>query len=131
VIQTAYQTFEHGAMIWSNQIGWFELEVIYVLYNDGSYLRYDDTFDPAVDPTSGGETPPAGLAEPVFGFGKLWREHPDVRAVLGWATAGETGGSGRFQLFRGGDMIWISQTNKTYAFSFGSSTVLLFDIPFQ
>ena len=57
----------------------------------------DDTFDPSTDPTSGGETPPAGLFEPTLGFGKVWREKPDVRAALGWATAEETPGAGRLR----------------------------------
>lgn len=130
-VQTAYQSFEHGTMIWSDKIGWYEHKVVYVLYENGNYLSFDDTFDPAVDPTSGGETPPAGLVEPIFGFGKVWRQIPDVRASLGWGTAGELGGSGRFQLFEGGDMLWISQNNKTYVFDHNSSTFSQFDIPFQ
>ncbi len=130
IVSTAYQPFERGLMIWSNQIGWFPHPVIYVAYDDGNYQRFDDDFDPGVDPTSGGETPPAGLVEPILGFGKIWREGAGVRDRLGWATASEGSGTGRFQLFAGGDMIWLSQTDKTYVFVFSTATAHVFDVPF-
>jgi hypothetical protein len=115
-------------MIWSDHIGWYAQPVVYVLYADGSYQRFEDSFDAAVDPVSGGETPPNGLVEPILGFGKVWRDRPGVRESLGWATSSETPGVGRFQLFFRGDMVWISQTNQTYVFSNG--VVHVFDIPF-
>jgi len=127
-VATAIQTFEHGSMVWSDHIGWYEQPVIYIIYADGTYQRFDDTFDPTVDPASGGETPPAGLLEPVNGFGKLWRTEASVRAALGWATAAESGGPGRFQLFERGDMIWVSPTGETFVFTGGRVTV--FNVPF-
>lgn len=102
-------------MLWSNQIGWYSQRVVYVLYEDGSFQEVFDTFDPDTEPLSGKETPPAGLFEPVLGFGKVWREQPGVREALGWATAAETHGVGRFQIFgSGNDMIWLSQRQETY-----------------
>jgi uncharacterized protein with LGFP repeats len=128
-VQTAYQPFEHGAMIWSDHIGWYEKPIIYVLYDDGTFEGVDDTFDPNTDPTSGGETPPASLFEPILGFGKVWHERPDVRAALGWATAEETPGAGRFQLFTGGNMIWLSQRGETVVLLFDSSTYAIESSP--
>jgi hypothetical protein len=116
-VETAFQAFERGLMIWSDHIGWYAQPVVYVLYTDGGYQRFDDTFDTAVDPTSDGETAPNGLVEPILGFGKVWRDRPHVREDLGWAVANETSGEGRFQLFVGGHMIWISQTDKIYVFT--------------
>jgi hypothetical protein len=113
-VETAYQPFEHGAMVWSNQIGWYEQPVIYVLFEGGSYVRYDDTYTSG-DPTAG-ETPPEGLLVPILGFGKVWMDHPNVRATLGWATAYESPGPGRFQLYVGGAMVWLSQRGETYVF---------------
>jgi len=130
-VQTAYQPFEHGAMIWSDHIGWYPQPVIYVLYADSTYEHFDDAFDPAVDPVSGDQTPPSGLVEPIYGFGKVWREQTSVREGLGWATSNETPGTGYFQMFLGGNMVWISQTNQTYVFVSGDSTVRVFDIPFS
>jgi hypothetical protein len=112
-VQTSYQPFEYGAMIWSDHLGWYEQPVVYVLYGDGSYLRFDDTYT-SDGPASGEETPPMGLLEPTLGFGKVWRDHPDVRSALGWATAAEAPGTGRFQLCLGGSMIWLSQRGEAY-----------------
>ncbi|RME45654.1 MAG: hypothetical protein D6791_10215 [Chloroflexi bacterium] len=127
-VKTAFQPFEHGAMIWSDHIGWYPQPVIYVLYADSTYERLEDTYDPEVDPVSGGETPPEGLTEPILGFGKVWREQPGIRDRLGWGTTDESPGVGRFQLFWGGQMLWISQTNQTYVFTPTRADV--FQVPF-
>jgi hypothetical protein len=82
---------------------------IYALFSDGRYRRYDDTFVQGVDPESGGEVPPAGLVEPVRGFGKVWRSNGDARAGLGWGTTAETGGSAVMQRFERGWMIDLTQ----------------------
>lgn len=128
-VKTAYQSFERGAMIWSDRIGWYDQPVVYVLYADFTYQRFEDSFDLAVDPVSGGEAAPDGWGEPMYGFGKVWRDEPGVRQSLGWALSNETPGVGRFQLFSGGDMIWISQTDQTYVFT--ENLVRSFDIPFS
>ena len=116
-------------MIWSDHVGWYAQPVVYVLYADSTYQRLEDTFDAALDPISGAETPPNGLVEPMYGFGKAWREQPGVRESLGWATSSETPGPGCFQVFLGGDMVWISQTNQTYVFS--GNVVHVLDVPFS
>ena len=113
-VETSYQLFEHGAMIWSNQIGWYQHPVIYVLYDDGTFQRFEDTYDSVTDSVAGEMTPPAGLYEPILGFGKIWREQPGVREALGWATVKEIHAGGRFQTFAGGAMIWLSQRGETY-----------------
>ena len=120
-VSTSYQPFEHGVMLWSDKIGWYEQAVIYVLFEDGTYGRYEDTWEGG-DGESVGETPPAGLVEPILGFGKVWREHKEVRNGLGWATAAETPGSGRFQLYVGGEMLWLSQRGTAYVFVRQTST---------
>ena len=118
-VETAYQPFERGAMIWSSQIGWYPQPVIYVLHDDGTYERFRDTFDDETDPVQSGEKPPSGLEEPILGFGKVWREENGVRQSLGWASREEEPGPGRFQMFQGsgggdGAMIWLSQVGRTY-----------------
>jgi hypothetical protein len=130
-VQTAFQPFEHGMMIWSNKIGYYDRPVVYVLSENGSYQRYDDTFQDGVDPESGGEIPPAGLFEPIRGFGKVWRENPGVRSALGWATAPEIGGPGRFQIMENGAMIWLSETGYTYVFHRDTRQWYEFNVPFQ
>ncbi|MBN1873497.1 MAG: hypothetical protein JXA33_04640 [Anaerolineae bacterium] len=93
----AEQSFEHGRMFWLEQVPDLDRSVILVLYEDGNGERYDDTWTsemPELDPAL---TPPAGLYQPVRGFGKLWRETPDVRERLGWALSPELGFDGVFQ----------------------------------
>jgi hypothetical protein len=85
----AEQHFEHGVMIWV-----MDQDAIYVLFDDGqspTWSIYTDEWDPGEpedDPTL---TPPAGLFQPVRGFGLVWREQPGVRDRLGWASDLETG----------------------------------------
>lgn len=99
------QPFEHGSMVWvqgpNNSMG--TLWVIYVDQQYGTLVWqiYADTWKEG-EPLSGGETPPPGRYEPTRGFGKLWREMPGVRDVLGWATAPETPDRGHQQQFRSG-----------------------------
>jgi serine/threonine-protein kinase len=101
--QAASQTFERGAMIYlSGTPG-----QIYALYNNGTYQRFDDTYNPATDPVSGAQTPPAGLIEPVRGFGKVWRNNDGVRSALGWGTTAEAGTNAGSMDFQRGQMIYL------------------------
>ncbi|MFW5749092.1 MAG: hypothetical protein ACOCYT_05710 [Chloroflexota bacterium] len=99
----AFQSFERGTMIWLND----PTPAIYVLFNDGRFQRYQDTYNPSVDPDSGGETPPPGLLEPVRGFGKVWRTIPGVRDSLGWALQPETGDRAALQEFTQGRLLFL------------------------
>jgi hypothetical protein len=101
-ISSALQNFERGSMVWLNG-------PIYVLYADGRSQQFADSFIAGVDPDSGGETPPAGLFEPVRGFGKIWRTAPEVRNGLGWGTISEVGGTAVTQRFERGWMIDLQQ----------------------
>lgn len=101
-VSSAEQAFERGTMIWLSG-------PIFVLYSDGGLQQFTDTFTDGVDPVSGGEVPPAGLIEPVRGFGKVWRSSPQVRAGLGWGLAPEAGGSAAVLRFERGWMVDLTQ----------------------
>lgn len=101
-VTSASQQFEHGMMIWVSG-------PIYALYGDGRYQKFDDTFVAGVDPESSFLSPPPGLLEPVRGFGKIWRNYPDVRTNLGWGTALEVGGQTTLQRFDRGWMFDITE----------------------
>ncbi len=107
---TAIQTYERGSMIYVQGIG------IYVVTLDGRFRRFDDTWISGVDPETGGETPPLGLIEPKRGFGKVWRNNPDVRAALGWAVTDEQGSTSDVQLFERGRAIFLPQCGETILF---------------
>ena len=49
-------------------------------------------------------TPPAGLLQPDRGFGKLWREVPEVRDMLGWAVTPEFGYTSAYEYHAGGSV---------------------------
>lgn len=102
---SAYQNFERGAMMWLAG----PPAAVYVLFADGRFQRYDDTYQVETDPISGGEAPPPGLAEPVRGFGKVWRTYPEVRNGLGWARDAEAGGTATLQVFERGLMLDLPQ----------------------
>jgi hypothetical protein len=132
-VNTSYQPFERGAMIWSDHIGWYSQPIIFVLYGETTYQSFQDTFDPSLDPLSSSATPPSGLVEPILGFGKVWRVEPGVRDQVGWGKADEVPGLGRFEMLVGGYMVWISQTNRTYVFILrqNSNSVRVLNVPFS
>ncbi|MFN2222697.1 MAG: LysM peptidoglycan-binding domain-containing protein [Candidatus Promineifilaceae bacterium] len=88
VVDGAFQPFQRGFMIWLPRPDLTQPS-IYVFSDDGRVSLYPDTWT-ADDPDNDlDETPPEGLFEPVGGFAKVWREHPSVRADLGWGTDAE------------------------------------------
>jgi hypothetical protein len=96
IIWAAYEPFERGHMVWRS-----DTQEIYVLYADGSYETYEDTWREG-DPVDVPGSPPPGLHEPVRGFGNLYAHQPRVREVLGWATAPEAGYDMEVETIRGG-----------------------------
>lgn len=97
----AYQRFESGQMIWVEATDTF-----YILFNLGAHPTDSRlvfrTLGPLVLLPGASpdnrveETPPAGLFEPVSGFGLIWRGEvegldADVRQAMGWAAEQETG----------------------------------------
>jgi hypothetical protein len=96
----AWQPFERGAMLWRADV-----TLIYILERDNRWRfvadRWrdgDTTFDPNL-------AAPAGLHQPVRGFGLVWREQSGVSELLGWATVEEQGFEALIQEFSGG-LIW-------------------------
>lgn len=95
------ERFQYGAMFWRE-----DLQMIYVLYNAGTWQAYGDTYtddQPETDPSL---VPPPGLIQPKRGFGKVWREQlGGPNAAIGWATEMEGEIAGHFQRFQGGLML--------------------------
>ncbi len=87
----AQQQFQNGFMLWLESE-----QLVYVFYDAQgdapvTFETFVDNFsegDPESDPTI---VPPAGLYQPVRGFGLVWRLNPSVRSRLGWATDPEAG----------------------------------------
>lgn len=128
-VKTSIQPFEGGTMIWSDHVAWYPQPVIWVIQTDGSFTRFDDSFDIENDAVTGDEVPPDGLFAPMLGFGKVWRTESGVRDAFGWATAPEQPGDGSFQMFEGGNILRLNQENRTYVFLHAENRVEIFDNP--
>lgn len=93
------QPFQNGVMFWR------ETKEMFALSTANTYTRVMDSWNetiPANDPTL---VPPAGLLQPVRGFGYAWRSNPNIRNALGWATSNEQQFDGTWQDFERGFMI--------------------------
>lgn len=89
------EAFQGGYMFWRQ-----DDTFLYVLYNNGTWQGYDDTWTTAepewdLHRTTGRPLPPKR------GFGKVWRNNTGVRNGLGWATMEERGFYGSLQPFQG------------------------------
>jgi DNA-binding beta-propeller fold protein YncE len=107
-VSTAFQAFEGGTMIWRE-----DARLIYVLSNDGSWAVFDDTWTPDEPEQDPNIVPPEGLLQPIRGFGKVWRNNPELQVGLGWALEEEAGYTSPVQTFEKGVLIRIGDT--TYA----------------
>lgn len=118
-VEVRYQPFERGHMLWLSNVGWLEGRVIYILLDDLTYTRQDDTFDPHEDPSSGNFLPPAGLYEPRDALGKVWRETPGLRERIGYGTGPERPITATMQMFQYGEMIYLPPLNTVFVFKRG------------
>lgn len=95
-VQVAEQLFERGRMYWVQHAR--QIWVLHITSEGrGDWFVYDDTFaegEPETDPNL---VPPAGRLQPTRGFGKLWREVPGLRDMLGWAVQPEVGYISRYE----------------------------------
>lgn len=89
----AFQPFENGFMIWRQDI-----DVIYVLFNNGSYRTFIHAeFEPLPDnPVTA--PPPQGRVSPIRGFGRVWGNHSSVQSGLGWGLVAEYGYNASIEL---------------------------------
>lgn len=104
----AGEDFEGGRAYYYAAINGVIGPSVYVIYNDGTWERYDDKFNGNVEPASDPSiVPPSGRYQPVRAIGKVWRENPNVRAKLGWAYAPESDFAGRRQFPVGSSVLFI------------------------
>ncbi len=95
-IQVAEQVFENGRMFWIQPTGQIWVMIV-TEEGEGDWTVYSDDYtddEPEIDPEL---TPPAGMEQPRRGFGKLWRETPELMDALGWAITPEFGYVSRYE----------------------------------
>lgn len=107
-IQVAEQRFQNGRMFWLQPV-----DQIWVLAQDETgkktWLVYDNTFREGQAESDPSLTPPANFHQPIRGFGKLWRENPEIRQTLGWALEPELGHVTTYEYHAGGT---VTQDNE-------------------
>jgi hypothetical protein len=97
----AEQVFERGRMLWFQEIQFGDLvedNLLFVLYDDGEWHWYPDTWTSDRPESDLSIVPPEGRVQPVRGFGKVWRERPEVRERVGWGLAPEQGYDANWQV---------------------------------
>ncbi len=119
-ISSAIEPFERGSMLWASALADQPVKTIYVLYANGSYQRYPDTWQDGVDPSDTGVSAPSGRFAPIRGFGKVWHSNPAVQHGLGFALRLDAGTSGEIERFARGEMLYVAQQNQTYIFANGT-----------
>jgi hypothetical protein len=118
-VPLAVQQFERGSMLWVKGANPSTPGTIYMIFYDNNrgslvWQSFADYWREG-DPISRGETPPAGLYEPIRGFGKIWYENPQVANTLGWAAFPEYADYGAIQPFIDGtQMIHRSGADRVF-----------------
>jgi hypothetical protein len=116
VSAAAEQPFEGGVMIWLQVT-----DSVIVLTKDQRWRRFEDTWSeeqPESDPSI---VPPDGRFQPIRGFGKVWRQHPDVREQLGWAMGVELAFESKYQ----DQLTPVGSDNVTFLLTFNGQVFAL------
>jgi hypothetical protein len=117
-VVVAEQVFENGRMIWfepNDQI-WVLLgeegeidptsgvwRCIMDTFEEGDIERVDE-LDPPQGTITESEIGGASPMQPVRGFGKVWRDNPDIQERIGWALIPEQLHTTRYEYHAGGEM---------------------------
>jgi hypothetical protein len=111
----AFQQFENGVMIWAGSQN--TIFVIYASNKAPRWSQYPDTWKDGMPDSDPGLVPPAGMLQPIRGFGLVWRGKRGVRDRLGWATGPEMPFQGDFQLDTDGNRYVEGAHGEVYRLS--------------
>jgi serine/threonine-protein kinase len=101
---------------------WRDTRQIFALAASGQFWQVADPWQegmPADDPAY--SSPPAGMMQPVRGFGLAWRSNEAIRNALGWGTLAEAPYTTTWQDFERG-ALFIGGGNLIYAVYPGAAT---------
>jgi hypothetical protein len=86
-LNVTYQAFERGFMLFRRD----NAEISVYSGSASGSLRNFPVSSYTNLPDNPFAAAPAGLIRPIFGFGKVWGNYPDIQAALGWAVGNEQG----------------------------------------
>ncbi len=109
----AYQPFEQGMMFWWSTGEIYALSLQPVSGVASPFWRVADQWQEGMPQDDPSMTVPAGLLQPIRGFGLAWRTNAQIRTALGWAVSNESGYTGTFQRFSGG-AVFTAQDGGVY-----------------
>jgi len=106
-VKLVAQPFQTGFMFWR------ETKEIYAVSTAGiqkgaatdTFWRFPDNWNESIPASDPAQVPPAGLIQPIRGFGYVWRSNGTVRNSLGWALANEQPFDSTWQDFERGWMM--------------------------
>jgi hypothetical protein len=114
-VLAATQNFENGLMVWTELSP--DNRRIFAYLSFGSYEFYRDTWTEADGDTPEGFSAPPGKYLPRRGFGKVWRDDPELRTRIGYAVEEfERAVTATVQRFDNGWMVWVKETDTVYIF---------------
>ena len=110
-VKLVVQTFQTGLMFWR------ETKEIYVVSTAGiqkggstdTFWRVPDNWNESIPANDPALVAPAGMLQPIRGFGYVWRSNANVRNSLGWALSGEQPFDSTWQDFEHG---WLMTNNN-------------------
>ncbi len=111
----AQQWFHSGFAVANDTNG-----TIYVMYNNGTWQQFQNTWVPGDPVYNPGLYPPPGWCQPEYGIGKIWRNQDNVSQKLGWAKAPAQATAGSTQQYQGGMMLWTSATGVWVLYNNGT-----------
>lgn len=103
-----WQAFEHGVMFWrqsDHSIFIISSLAIRQGQTTDKWWRIEDTWQTGEPESDPGLQPPAGMRQPIRGFGKVWRNNGFVREAVGWAVGDEIQLDSQWLTFEGGWMM--------------------------
>ncbi len=114
-VTVRFQPMERGYLLWLSNIGWYTGQpVIVVMLADGTYTRYEDTYQPGIDRAEGGPPAPEGLYRPREALGKAWRIIPGLIEQIGFGTQPESRLDTEMQLYEYGEMLYLPEPEAVF-----------------
>ena len=111
----AQQAFQFGYAVANDTTG-----VVYVLYNNGTWQQFQNTWTPGMPSYNPAIVPPPGFCQPEYGIGEVWRTQPGVSQKLGWGKYSTQMTTGTSQQYQGGMMLWTQSSGVWVLYNNGT-----------